>query len=211
MFTSTRVRENVINRQLGDREPFAAVLAAIAIPGEQVASIQLDVVIGLAIVAVNTDDPGRSNMLASTADPVMITTFVHPLQLRDLQPGSDVEDLVPAAIDRDDLGYLAEEQQECFPDGHHANGGVPTIEYEYAFIQCTRQSRHDLSNLRSIPGPHSSISSGNPAGEQGTNTTLPFPILKDISLLLQSCTSSSSTSKTNIAFGGITPPAPRAP
>src|SRR5215469_7562652 len=76
--------EDVIEAQLGGGEPLAAVLAAVAVAGEDVAAVELDLVPGQAVVGQQADDAGDLDLEVDGADEVVVGV---------LEPGAGLGDL----------------------------------------------------------------------------------------------------------------------
>ena len=68
----------------------SAVLAPVAIPGKQIASVELDLVAGQAVIKQETDNPRHCHVEINCRDPVMPIWLKIPLELGYLQPASKV-------------------------------------------------------------------------------------------------------------------------
>tara|TARA_Y100000589_G_scaffold329742_1_gene377279 strand:+ start:3636 stop:4016 length:381 start_codon:yes stop_codon:yes gene_type:complete len=126
----------MVDREVGNRESFTAVLTSIPVTREEIATIETNAVIGLTVAGGDPDDPRRRHIPAGRPDPIMVSTLVLTLKIGDLQPGRDVEGFISPAIDRDDLGDLAEQEDEGLTNGNDPYGRVAPVENQNRFIEC---------------------------------------------------------------------------
>lgn len=113
----------------------AAVLAGIAIAGEEVAAVEFDALFGEAVVAQQADDSGDSDFEADGFHPVVLLAFELGLVRRDIGPGFKVVTVILGAsfglVNLDYFRKIAAEHAERTLGGNHADRRVQTVEYEY--------------------------------------------------------------------------------
>ena len=94
----------------------AAILASIAIAGEEVAAVEFDTLLGQTVVAQQPDDSGHGDFEADGFYPVVLLTLKLCLVLCDIGPGFKVVTVVlgtiVCVIDFDNFRKIAAEHAE---------------------------------------------------------------------------------------------------
>lgn len=131
--------QDVVQAKLGAGKLLAAVLAAVAVAGEDVSTVELDLLFGQAIVEQEPHDSRHGDIEADGADPIVGVRLELPAELADFNPGLEIVTQVVAVLDVDDLGELAEEQRKCFLGVGDADGEIVFVEHQYVAIDAERR------------------------------------------------------------------------
>ena len=109
-------RNDVVERQFTGRELIAAVLTAVVIAREQVASVELHLLSRQPIVNRQANNPRHGNIEAHRLNPVMFVGFEFARKLAEIAPlGKVVRDIL-TVIDVYDFGELFEKHAEGATD-----------------------------------------------------------------------------------------------
>jgi len=147
----------MVNAQFRHGKTLPAVLALVAVAGEQVASIQRHPELRRSCTAHQANDARRSNAVCRRTNPVVIATLILPLQLGDFQPGLDIKDFISTLIHRDHLGDRAKEQDESSSDRDHTSGHPGAIQDKDRFVKTAGVCDHQAVP-RVNPAPLVSLS-----------------------------------------------------
>ncbi len=134
---------DVVQAQFARGKPLAAVLAVVAVAGENVAAIQPHALLRHAIVVQQPQHPRHLDFKVHAANPVLVRLLELRLQLADFPPRFEVVIGPLVALDVDHLGQPAEQQHERPPHVDDVDRNVLTIEQQNAGTQsCTGSGRH---------------------------------------------------------------------
>ncbi len=142
VFTTSRLRQYVINGEFGCRESSAAVLAFVAVPRIEIPSIQRHVMVGAPIAAMHTNDARHGHVFRCRTNPLIFTLLVHPLQFSNLQPRGQIKLFPPPVDDRNNFCDASEEEDEGLTNRYDTGRRVSAVEYEHRVIEKASQYRH---------------------------------------------------------------------
>ena len=112
---------HVIEREFARREVLSAVLAQVAVAGEDVTAVKPQTLAGTAVARNQPDDPGRLEFVSHSADPILIGAAEVGLQGGELTPRIEVVGSKLPLLDVDHLGQLTEEQRDGPTDVRDVN------------------------------------------------------------------------------------------
>src|ERR1043165_6945756 len=133
-------RQDVVDREVRGREVLAAVLALVAVAGEEVAAVELHGLGRQLLVAEEADDAGHGDIQPDGLDPVVPLALVLLLERGDFLPGEEVVVVVLAIIDVDDLGQVLGEHDERPACRDDADGHVQLVEDEDLGVEPVTES-----------------------------------------------------------------------
>ena len=121
-----------------DGEMAAAVLALVAVAGQDIAAIQVDALLGQAIITQQPDHARNLDLEIDRADPVFVGLFEMGPFLAGFQPR--LEGIVgesPFVPRMNDLGQLPAKQGEGPADAYDMDGHIEPIEHKDAGVERT--------------------------------------------------------------------------
>ena len=136
---------HVVERQIGGRHLLAAILAAAAVAGVDVAAVELHILPGELVITQQADDPRDRDLESHGVDPVdaasgsklalSCESSRQPSKLKFCQL------LWPRGVglDMHDLSQLAAEQRESPADIDDADGLIKLIEHQHVGVECRGQ------------------------------------------------------------------------
>ena len=126
---------DVVEAQFAGGEPLAAVLAVIAVAGEDVAAIEPHALLRHAIVVQQPQHARHLDLKVHAANPVLVRLLELRLQLADFAPRFEIVIGPLAVFDVNHFGQPAEQQHKRPTHVDHVNRNVLTIEQKNAGIQ----------------------------------------------------------------------------
>ena len=131
-------RYDVVQAELGGGELLAAVLAAVAVAGKDVAAVEFDLLFGQSIVQQQPHNARHGNVESHGADPVVGMGLELSAELADLDPGLEVVAQVLAVFDVDHFSQLAKQQREGPFDVDDPDGQVVLVQHQDIAIDAGR-------------------------------------------------------------------------
>jgi len=123
-----RAGQNVVDGKLAGGEVPAAVLAGIAVAGEEVPAVEFDGLGREAVVAHEADDARDCDLQTDGANPVVLLGLEAALVLRELGPAAKRVRVVLAVFNLDHFSQVGEQHGEGPPRRDDADGHVQLVE-----------------------------------------------------------------------------------
>lgn len=121
--------DHVVQREFRHREAFAAVLAVILVPGEDVAAVEFHVAAGQAIVEKEANDPRHRDVKVHRGNPVVGVGLELVAGLADLDPALEIVVRVGVLLDGNHLGQIAAQKGKRPPNADNTDGHVVLVEH----------------------------------------------------------------------------------
>lgn len=141
--------DDVVEAEFGRREPLPAVLARAVVAREEVASVELDFLLGQLGERQNPNDAGDDKVEADRTNPIVLAGFERPLEGAQLRPVVKIIGGVPAVLDVHDFGdgpvriVSLEKQRERPAHTDHAQGAVVRVKQQHVAIKTGTQVDRD--------------------------------------------------------------------
>jgi hypothetical protein len=130
--------DDVVEAEFASVEVFAAVLAEVAVAGEDVSSVELDALAWEFFVAQQADDFGDGELHPDGADPFVFVVgeagVVAVCGVGGVGPVFEVVGGVGAVVDTDDFGEVFEEHGERASGVHHADRHPELVQYQHVAV-----------------------------------------------------------------------------
>jgi hypothetical protein len=125
----------VVERQFAGRETPAAILAVVFVAGEDVPSVEFDLVPGQPVVKKQPDYSRHGNIKIHGRDPIVPVRLESPPELAHLAPAMEIVVGISTLLERDDLGKVAKQQGKRTPGADYANRHIMLVEYKDVTVQ----------------------------------------------------------------------------
>lgn len=134
-FAPQGTRHDMIERQLGGGEFFAAILTATAVPRKDIAPVELDGLTRQAVIKQQADDAGHGDVQMHRGDPIVFVGLKGAFGLTDLLPSPKIIIGIGAFFAGDDFGLFPTQQRKRPACADNAQGHIMLVQHKDMALQ----------------------------------------------------------------------------